>query len=140
MDVGRGRPPANCSLTLLIGGKEVYMKLTDIIALSKAGFKAAEIKKMIAEAGQDEPQEPVPETVPEDVMPDEPAPVDVPDQDPEPESAPEPVPDRDPEMQKQIDDLKKQLKEAQKKNVNQQVPPAEPNSDKLIKLVNEFFG
>lgn len=116
------------------------MKLTDIIALSKAGFKAAEIKKMIAEAGQDEPQEPAPEAAPEDVMPDEPAPEDVPDQDPEPESAPEPVPDRDPEMQKQIDDLKKQLKEAQKKNVNQQVPPAEPNSDKLIKLVNEFFG
>ena len=64
----------------------------------------------------------------------------VPDQDPEPESAPDPVPEKDPEMQKQIDDLKKQLKEAQKKNVNRQVPPAEPNSDKLIKMVNEFFG
>ena len=116
------------------------MKLTDIIALSKAGFKAAEIKKMIAEAGQDEPQEPVPETAPEDVMPDDPAAAEVPDQDLEPESAPEPVPDKTPEMQKQIDDLKRQLKEAQKKNVNQQVPPAEPNSDKLIKMVNEFYG
>ena len=116
------------------------MKLTDIIALSKAGFKAAEIKKMIAEADQDEPQVPVPETAPEDVIPEEPAPDDVPDQDPEPESAPEPVPDKTPEMQKQIDDLKKQLKEAQKKNINQQVPPAEPNSEKLIKLANEFFG
>lgn len=116
------------------------MKLTDIIALSKAGFKAAEIKKMIAEAGQDEPQEPVPDTAPEDVMPEEPAAADVPDQEPEPERDPEPVPEKDPEMQKQIDDLKKQLKEAQKKNVNQQVPPAEPNSDKLIKMVNEYFG
>lgn len=116
------------------------MKLTDIIALSKAGFKAAEIKKMIAEAGQDEPQEPVPDIAPEDVMPVEPAAADVPDQEPEPERDPEPVPEKDPEMQRQIDDLKKQLKEAQKKNVNQQVPPAEPNSDKLIKMVNEFFG
>lgn len=116
------------------------MKLTDIIALAKAGYKAAEIKKMIAEAGQDDPQEPVPETAPEDVMPEEPAPADVPDQDPEPESAPEPVPDKTPEMQKQIDDLKKQLKEAQKKNVNQEVPPAESDSEKLLKLVNDFFG
>ena len=140
MDVGRGRPPANCSLSLLIGGKEVKMKLTDIIALSKAGFKAAEIKKMIAEAGQDEPQVTVPDTAPEDVMPDEPAAADVPDQEPEPERDPETVPEKDPEMQKQIDDLKKQLKEAQRKNINQQVPPAEPNSDKLIKMVNEFYG
>lgn len=116
------------------------MKLTDIIALSKAGFKAAEIKKMIAEADQDEPQVTVPETAPEDVMPEEPAAADVPDQEPEPERVPEPVPEKDPEMQKQIDDLKRQLKEAQRKNVNQQVPPAEPNSDKLIKMVNEFFG
>ena len=116
------------------------MKLTDIIALSKAGFKAAEIKKMIAEAGQDEPQVTVPDTAPEDVMPEEPAAADVPDQEPEPERVPEPVPEKDPEMQKQINDLKKQLKEAQRKNINQQVPPAEPNSDKLIKMVNEFYG
>ena len=116
------------------------MKLTDIIALSKAGFKAAEIKKMIAEAGQDEPQVTVPETAPEDVMPEAPAAADVPDQEPEPERVPEPVPEKDPEMQKQINDLKKQLKEAQRKNINQQVPPAEPNSDKLIKMVNEFYG
>ena len=116
------------------------MKLTDIIALSKAGFKAAEIKKMIAEAGQDESQVSGPDTAPEDVMPDEPAAADVPDQEPEPERDPETVPEKDPEMQKQIDDLKKQLKEAQRKNINQQVPPAEPNSDKLIKMVNEFYG
>ena len=127
------------------------MKLTDIIALSKAGFKAAEIKKMIADAGQDEPQVTVPDTAQEDVMPDEPAAqedvmpdepaaADVPDQEPEPERDPEPVPEKDPEMQRQIDDLKKQLKEAQRKNINQQVPPAEPNSDKLIKMVNEYFG
>lgn len=116
------------------------MKLTDIIALSKAGFKAAEIKKMMAEADQEDPQVTVPEAAPEDVLPEEPAADVVPDQDPEPESAPEPVPDKGPDYQKQIDDLKKQLKEAQKKNINQQVPPAESNSEKLIKLANEFFG
>lgn len=116
------------------------MKLTDIIALSKAGFKAAEIKKMIADAVQDEPQVTVPDTEPEDIIPDEPAAADVPDQEPEPERDPEPVPEKDPEMQRQIDDLKKQLKEAQRKNINQQVPPVEPNSDKLIKMVNEYFG
>ena len=116
------------------------MKLTDIIALSKAGFKAAEIKKMIADAGQDEPQVTVPDTAPEDDMPEDHAAADVPDQEPEPERDPETVPEKDPEMQKQIDDLKKQLKEAQRKNINQQVPPAEPNSDKLIKMVNEFYG
>ena len=106
------------------------LKLSDIIALSRAGYRASEIKAM--SEMPETPAEPEPET-PE---PEAPA---------EPEATPEPEePDYKSmynELKASVDDLKDKLHKAQQKNVNQpatpvnQVTPAEY----ITNLINEFF-
>lgn len=116
------------------------MKLTDIISLTKAGFKAAEIRQMIAEESQEAPQETVPETDHEEVLPEDESSGNTSGPEPKQTEAPETPADNGPDYKKMYEDSQKQLKEAQRKNINKQVPEGPSNKEKLVQMVNEFFG
>ena len=106
------------------------LKLSDIIALSRAGYRASEIKAM--SEMPEEPEEPEATEEPEE--PETPAP------DPE---APE-EPDYESmynELKASVDDLKDKLHKAQQKNVNQPAPPVNQvtPAEYITNLINEFF-
>ena len=116
------------------------MKLTDIIALSKAGFKAAEIRQMIAEESQGEPQDAAPEAGHEEILPEHETSDSISEPEQEQSGAPEPPADDAPDYKQMYEESQKQLREAQRKNINKQVPEGPSNKDKLVQMVNEFFG
>lgn len=111
------------------------LKLSDIIALSRAGYRASEIRAM--SEMPEEPEEPEtpaePEATPE---PEAPA---------EPEATPDPEePDYRSmynELKASVDDLKDKLHKAQQKNVNQPAPPVNQvtPAEYITNLINEFF-
>lgn len=108
------------------------MKLTDIIALAKQGYKPADIKELITLAEDDVETEP--ETLPED------------DPKTQPETEPTPKPDNEintevkdddnrptlDELQKEVEKLKGELKVAQQKNVRAEVDPNPTSVDDAI--------
>ena len=104
------------------------LKISDIIALSRAGYRASEIKAM-----SEMPEEP---ETPEEPEPEAPA---------EPEATPDPEePDYKSmynELKASVDDLKDKLHKAQQKNVNQPAPPVNQvtPAEYITNLINEFF-
>ena len=116
------------------------MKLTDIIALSKAGFKAAEIRQMITEDSQGEPQDTAPEAGHEEILPEQETSDSTSEPEQNPTAAPEPSSDESPDYKKMYEESQKQLREAQRKNINKQIPEGPSNKEKLVQMVNEFFG
>lgn len=92
------------------------MKLTDLIALAKAGYKPGEIKELLAlePAAPPEPEKKDPEP------------------DPEPEEK-EPEPD----YKKLYEESQKKLKAAQKANIKQ--PVEQPEDKSLEDLIRDIF-
>ena len=112
------------------------MRLSEIITLSKAGFKAAEIRKMMIDAENDEqPDDPAPDA---DEPGTDPAPDDQEDDQEDPEG------DQD-EPEEEIDykalylEEKAKRDKAQKDNSRKE-QPQQPDDDEIIKnLINEFL-
>lgn len=110
------------------------LTLKEILALTRAGFKAAEIKRM----AEEEAEEPEPDTVPaEPKAPEDPEAIEP----AEPESDEQDEPEAGPDYKALYEDVQKQLKEAQKKNVQQPGPEKTKISDEeyITKLVEEFY-
>ena len=102
------------------------MKLDDIIALAKQGYKPSDVKELI-ELSKDEPEdEPVDEL--EDETEDE----------PEDELEDEP----EDEKQKEIDELKEQIKKLQEENArkdNSNNNYLKSDDEKLVDLFRDFI-
>lgn len=94
------------------------MKLGDIIALAKLGYKKEDIEDLISmAAAAEEPESKEPENSPEDVAAGEPE-VSSPEDEPG-KSADDDKSGQDLKvLQDQIEDLKRQLENAQKQNIN----------------------
>lgn len=94
------------------------MKLGDIIALAKLGYKKEDIEDLISmAAAAEEPESTEPENSPEDVAAGEPE-VSSPEDEPG-KSADDDKSGQDLKiLQDQIEDLKRQLENAQKQNIN----------------------
>lgn len=110
------------------------MKFSDIIALAKAGYKPSEVKELMAMTdnqpdGAEEPAE-IPEKAP--VQPEQEKASEKPAEDPV-------KPDNIAEMQKQIDNLKKQLLEAQKKNTKSDISGGVPDPGKTLEDIARRF-
>lgn len=111
----------------------------DIVALARAGFTPKEVKELMAMDKQTSAEEPAenPEEAPE-----QPEQENAPEEDPaETEAETEPE-DRTAELQKQIDDLKKQLAAAQKKNAKQNLQgqdPVKTEQEKLEEIARGFL-
>jgi outer membrane biosynthesis protein TonB len=86
-----------------------YMKLSDIIALAKAGYKPSEVKELLEMAETDSKEEPTEPTKPnEPTEPTEPK-----DDKKDPETSKEPT---EPDYKALYEETEKKLKEAQKEN------------------------
>ena len=109
-------------------------KLKDILALTRAGFKAAEIKKMLEEDTEDTEPDQAPE---EPESTDEPEPEAPEDPGEDEQDKPEPEPD----YKALYADAQKKLKEAQKLNARKPGPEPEHVSDEeyIKKLVEDFY-
>lgn len=97
------------------------MKLADILALAKAGYKPGEIRELIAL------ETPEPESEP-------------PKEDPEPEAPQPPEPDYKAmyeDMQKKYEESQQKLKAAQKANIKQ--PVEQPEDKSLEDLIRDIF-
>ena len=110
----------------------------DIVALAKAGFTPAAVKELMAMDKQTPAEDP-PEISPkEEEQPEEEKAPEEPEKE---EAKPEPE-DKTKELQKQIDDLKKQLKEAQKnntkKNLSNEVSASKTNT--VDEIVRSFMS
>lgn len=119
------------------------MKLGDIIALAKLGYKKEDIQELISLADTAaDPESTEPENGPEDVPAGEP---EERSSEPEPEKTAD---DHKPEqelkaLQDQITDLKKQLENAQKTNINKNnsgsVPDRPSDQDVLNDVMRNFM-
>lgn len=119
------------------------MKLGDIIALAKLGYKKEDIQELISLADTAEgPDSTEPENGPEDVPagePEERSPEDEPEK-----SADDHKPEQELKaLQDQITDLKKQLENAQKQNINKNnsgsVPDRPSDQDVLNDVMRNFM-
>lgn len=111
------------------------LTLREILALTRAGYKAAEIRQM---AEEDDLPEPEPDQVPDDPgSTDEPETI-VPE---EPETAKQEEPDPGPDYKSLYEEAQRELKKAQKLNVRQQIQdPAKVSNEEYIKnLIEEFY-
>lgn len=112
------------------------MKITDMIALSKAGFKASEIRQMIEDEQQETeaPEDPEPVGAGED--PDTPS-----GNDPQPEPEPEQREQEDPEPDYKAlyEAEKKKVSELQSNNTRKQQPDAKSDDDIIKDMINNFF-
>ena len=112
----------------------------DIVALARAGFTPATVKELMAmdkqQTSAEEPAEILPK---EEEQPEE---VKAPEESEKKEAAPELKDNTTEELQKQIDDLKKQLKEAQKnntkKNLSNEVSASKTNT--IDEIVRSFMS
>ena len=98
------------------------MKLDDIIALAKQGYKPSDVKELI-ELSKDEP-----EYEPEDEQEDE--------------LEDEPEDELEDEKQKEIDELKEQIKKLQEKNArkdNSDNGDLKSDDEKLVDLFRDFI-
>ena len=110
------------------------MKIKDILALTRAGFKASEIKKMIEE----ETAEPEPDQVTEpNQSPEEPETIEPEDPGKDEQDEPEPEPD----YKALYAETLNKLKESQKQNVRKPGPDPQTVSDEeyIKTLVEEFY-
>lgn len=117
------------------------MKLGDIIALAKLGYKKEDIEELISLADTAaDPDSTEPENGPEDVPAGEPE-----ERSPEPDKEPEKTADdHKPEqdliaLQNQITDLKKQLENAQKQNINKNNSGSGPDRPSDQDVLNDVM-
>ena len=112
------------------------MNLKDLLTFVKAGYKPADVKELLAMV-KDDPQ---PEESPEIQQKDAAQP-DAKKDDDKGESSDTRTDDHIAEMQRQIDDLKKQLQEAQNKNQNQDLSGgSQPDNQQTINdMVRSFM-
>ena len=117
------------------------MKLGDIIALAKLGYKKEDIEELISLADTAaDPESTEPENGPEDVPAGEPE-----ERSPEPDKEPEKTADdHKPEqdliaLQNQISDLKRQLENAQKQNINKNNSDHDYNHPSDQDVLNEVI-
>ena len=111
------------------------LKLRDILALTKAGYKAAEIRQM---AEDDESPEQDPEPVPEE-SPAEPAPEPMGQE--ETDNGDQDKPEEVPDYKALFEDAQKKLKAAQQANRRQPGPeePQVSNEEYIKNLVENFY-
>ena len=112
------------------------MNLKDLLTLVRAGYKPADVKELLGMVQEDDAK---PEEQPEIQQKDAAQPDVVKDKN---VSNPEVKPDDHiAEMQRQIDDLKKQLQEAQKTNQNQDLSGGnKPDNQQIINdMVRSFM-
>ena len=114
------------------------MKLSEIIALSKAGVKAAEIRKMIADdETEGQPEGPAPDA-------DDPGTGSAPDDEPD-DSSEETDTDDQEDVQPEPDykalylEEKKKREKAQEKNTRTEQPEKVDDDAVILNLVNEFL-
>ena len=106
------------------------MKLSEIIALSKAGFKAAEIRAMMQDPEPEEPEE-EPEELEEPEEPEE-APE-------EPEEEPE-EPEKEPDYKALYEESQKQLKKAQQLNRKKPINSDDKSDEEIVSdLINNYY-
>ena len=117
------------------------MKLGDIIALAKLGYKKEDIKELISLADTAaDPESTEPENGQEDVPAGEPE-----ERSPEPDKEPEKTADdHKPEhdliaLQNQISNLKKQLENAQKQNINKNNSGSGPDRPSDHDVINDVM-
>lgn len=114
------------------------MKLSEIITLSRAGFKAAEIRKMMIDEEADEQQtDPEPET-------DEAGAADPDDQtedstNDEGSAADQDPAEPEPDYKKLYLEEKAKREKAQQKNIRTEQPDKPDDNDIILNLVNEFL-
>lgn len=121
------------------------MTLSDIIALAKQGYKPADIKELLSLATEPEPlpaQEPAqaPEPKESNAGQNEQLITNI-KSEKEGEVNKEKSPSLDGGLQEVVEDLKKQLAEAQKANVNANVQPEQTKSldDELADMFREYM-
>lgn len=116
------------------------MKLGDIIALAKLGYKKEDIQELISLADTAaDPDSTEPENGPEDVPAGEPE-----ERSPEPDKEPEKTADNHTSeqitaLQNQISDLKKQLDNAQKQNINKNNSGSGPDRPSDQDVLNDVM-
>lgn len=116
------------------------MKLGDIIALAKLGYKKEDIQELISLADTAaDPDSTEPENGPEDVPAGEPE-----ERSPEPDKEPEKTADDHTNeqitaLQNQISDLKKQLDNAQKQNINKNNSGSGPDRPSDQDILNDVM-
>lgn len=111
------------------------LKLRDILALTRAGYKAAEIRQMAEDDDIPEPDpEPVPEQSPAEPEPD----VDVPE---DPGTDEQDNPNPGPDYKALFEEAQKKLKAAQEVNRRQPGPeePKVSNEEYIKNLVENFY-
>ena len=112
------------------------MNLKDLLTLVRAGYKPADVKELLGMVQEDDTK---PEGQPENQQKDAAQPDAAKDNNvSNPEGKPD---DHIAEMQRQIDDLKKQLQEAQNKNQNQDLSGgSQPDNQQTINdMVRSFM-
>ena len=105
-------------------GNKLIDTINGIAELHKAGWTKEEVMNLLKE------KEPEPEPKPE------PDPEPSPEPEPKPETDPEPKPD---EKDKEIEDLKNQIKEIQKGNTKKDISGDEPTNDDIIADIVRSF-
>lgn len=111
----------------------------DIVALAKAGYTPAEVKELMALDKQTPAEEPAEILPKEEVQPEE---VKAPEDPEKEEVKPELKDNKTAELQKQVDELKKQLAEAQKKNTKlnlQSDDKVKTEQEKLEEIARSFM-
>lgn len=117
------------------------MKLSDIIALAKAGYSVSDVKELMTLASSED-KEPAPKEEPKDEKTEEPETgKDTASKEPEKSTeAPENVIAID-EYKKQIEELEKQVKDLQQKNIHTDVSnkPDKSDEDLMNDLTRSFM-
>lgn len=117
------------------GGNMAKLKLRDILALTRAGYKAAEIRQMTEDDDiPEQDPEPVPEQSPAEPEPD----ADVPE---DPGTEEQDNPDPGPDYKALFEEAQKKLRAAQEVNRRQPGPeePKVSNEEYIKNLVENFY-
>lgn len=105
------------------------LTLSEILTLARAGYKASEIRELDKAKAEEPETEPQPEVKPE--------PETEPDQGSEAAEPENTVPE--PDYKAMYEESQKKLQEAQKDNVNKQMPSEPDPESKLLDMINNFF-
>lgn len=112
------------------------MKITDMITLSKAGFKASEIRKMIEDEQQETIAPEEPETTGAGEDPDTPSGN---DPQPEPETEQGTQDDPEPDYKALYEAEKEKVSKLQSNNTRKQQPDVKSDDEIIKDMINNFF-
>ena len=105
------------------------LTLSEILTLARAGYKASEIRELDRARAEEPEPEPKPEVKPEpEAEPDQGSGAEEPEN-----TAPEP------DYKAMYEESQKKLQEAQKDNVNKEMPSEPDPESKLLDMINNFF-